>query len=101
MKWKDFRGSAMDEVFTIIIVEWVVALVATYYIDRVSSSSKDTFAFLKNPFKLSPTPQMLSFQKERSDVSVEMEKLDVIQEVLKKNSPPIPCSLRFSSCFDK
>ncbi|OAP05022.1 ATH5 [Arabidopsis thaliana] len=80
MKWKDFRGSAMDEVFTIIIVEWVVALVATYYIDRVSSSSKDTFAFLKNPFKLSPTPQMFSFQKERSDVSVEMEKLDVIQE---------------------
>lgn len=101
MKWKDFRGSAMDEVFSIIIVEWCLALIATYCMDRVSSSTKDPFVFLKNPFKKSPSPQMLGLQKEESSVSIEMEKLDVIHEVLQNNSQPIPWSLRFSSCLEK
>lgn len=84
MKWKDFKGSAMVEVFSIIIVEWFLALIAAYYMDRVSSSAKDPFVFLKNPFKISPSPQRLSLQKQGSPVLVEMDKLDVIQEVLQK-----------------
>ncbi|CAE6075408.1 unnamed protein product [Arabidopsis arenosa] len=80
MKWKDIRGSAMDEVFSIIIVEWCLTLIATYCMDRVSSSAKDPFAFLKNPLKKSSSPKRVSVQKEESSVSVEMEKLDVIQE---------------------
>ncbi|VYS59673.1 unnamed protein product [Arabidopsis thaliana] len=77
MKWKYFSDNAMDEVFYIIIVEWFVALIATYYIDKMSSSGKDLLFFLKNqnPFKISH-----SLQKQVSAISVEMEKLDVIHE---------------------
>jgi len=82
MKWKYFSDNAIDEVFYIIIVEWFVALIATYYIDKMSSSGKDLLFFLKNqnPFKISH-----SLQKQVSAISVEMEKLDVIHEVLQKN----------------
>ncbi|KAL1210262.1 ABC transporter A family member 6 [Cardamine amara subsp. amara] len=80
MKWKDFRGSAMDEVFPIIIVEWFLALIAAYYMDRVSSSAKDPFVFLKNAFKISSSQERPRLQKQVSSVLVEMDKLDVIQE---------------------
>lgn len=78
MKWKDFSDSGMDEVFYIIIVEWFVSLIAAYYIDKISSSGKKPFFFLKNPFKFLPRPIL---QKQGCQVSVEMEKLDVAQEV--------------------
>jgi len=81
MKWKYFSDSAMDEVFYIIIIEWFLALIAAYYMDRVSSSAKDPFLFLKNLIKKSPSPQRHSLQRLGSSVSVEMEKLDVVEEV--------------------
>ncbi|CAH2064994.1 unnamed protein product [Thlaspi arvense] len=76
MKWRDFSYSGMDEVFSIIVVEWFVSITAAYYIDKVSSAGK-------NPFKISPSPQRLSLQKQVSAVSIEMEKLDVTQECVK------------------
>ncbi|EOA23464.1 hypothetical protein CARUB_v10016655mg [Capsella rubella] len=79
MKWKDFSDSAMDEVFYIIIVEWFLALIAAYYIDKISSSGKDPLFFLQNPFKKSPLRRP-SLQRQGSKVSVEMEKPDVTQE---------------------
>ncbi|CAH8334397.1 unnamed protein product [Eruca vesicaria subsp. sativa] len=84
MKWKDFTSSAMDEVFFIIIVEWFMALTATYYIDRGSLSVKGSFLFLRIPFKKSPSPQKTTLSMQSSSVTVEMEKLDVTQEVLQQ-----------------
>lgn len=101
MKWRDFRGSAMEEVFCIIILEWFLALTVTYYMDRVSSSAKDPLVFLQNTFKKSLSPQKLSLQKQESAVSVEMEKLDVIQEVLQKNSQLTPCFFVFRAILMK
>ncbi|EOA23466.1 hypothetical protein CARUB_v10016657mg [Capsella rubella] len=80
MKWKHFSHSAMDEVFYIIIVEWFLTLIAAYYMDRVSSSAKDPFLFLKKAFKKSTSPQRHSLQRKGPAVSIEMEKLDVAQE---------------------
>ncbi|KAL1210258.1 ABC transporter A family member 3 [Cardamine amara subsp. amara] len=82
MKWKDFSDTEMAEVFYIIIVEWFIALIAAYYIDKISSSRKDPLCFLKNLnfFKNSPSSQRPSLGKQISAVSVEMEKIDVIQE---------------------
>ena len=81
MKWKDFTNSAMDEVFYIIIVEWFVALIATYYIDQGSLSMEDSFSFLRKKFKQSLYPQKPRTSMQSSSVTVEMEKLDVTQEV--------------------
>ncbi|KAJ0240334.1 ABC transporter A family member 7 [Hirschfeldia incana] len=83
MKWKDFSDSAMDEVFIIIIVEWFLALIAAYYIDKIVSSGKDPLFFLKNPFKKSPSIRRPSLQRQGSKVVVEMEKPDVTQEIEK------------------
>ncbi|CAN7099404.1 unnamed protein product [Brassica rapa subsp. narinosa] len=80
MKWKDFTNSAMDEVFYIIIVEWFVALIATYYIDQGSLSMEDSFSFLRKKFKQSLYPQKPRTSMQSSSVTVEMEKLDVTQE---------------------
>lgn len=81
MKWKDFGDSAMDEVFIIIIVEWFLALIAAYYIDKIVSSGKDPLFFLTNPFQKSPSMRRPSLQRQGSKVVVEMEKPDVTQEV--------------------
>ncbi|CAN6984901.1 unnamed protein product [Brassica oleracea var. botrytis] len=83
MKWKDFSDSAMDEVFYIIIVEWFLALIAAYYIDKIVSSGKDPLFFLKTPFKKSPSMRKPSLQRQGSKVFVEMEKPDVAQEIEK------------------
>ncbi|WZY98764.1 hypothetical protein YC2023_071093 [Brassica napus] len=80
MKWKDFTNSAMDEVFYIIIVEWFVALIATYYIDQGSLSLKDSFSFLRKNLKQSLYPQKPRTSMQSSSLTVEMEKLDVTQE---------------------
>ncbi|KAL1210263.1 ABC transporter A family member 7 [Cardamine amara subsp. amara] len=80
MRWKDFSDSAMDDVFYIIIVEWFLALIAAYYIDKISSSGKDVLFFLKNPFKKTPPLRRPSLQRQGSKVTVEMEKTDVTQE---------------------
>ncbi|VVB04502.1 unnamed protein product [Arabis nemorensis] len=66
MKWKDFSASGMDEVFYIVIVEWFLALISAYYLDRGSLSAKDSFFFLKNPFNKSTSLQRPSLQKQGS-----------------------------------
>lgn len=50
-------------------------------IDKMSSSGKCLFFFLKKPFEKFLSPQRPSLQNQVSTVAVEMEKLDVIQEV--------------------
>ncbi|KAJ4907158.1 ABC transporter A family member 7 [Raphanus sativus] len=77
MKWKDISDSSMNEVFYIIIVEWFFLLISAYYIDKMSSSEKGIFFYLKNPFDKFRSPRRPSWQNQ---VSVEMDKLDVIQE---------------------
>lgn len=81
MKWKDFSDSAMDELFIIIIVEWFLALIAAYYIDKIVSSGKDPLFFFKSLLKKSPSMRRPSLQRQGSKVVVEMEKPDVNQEV--------------------
>ncbi|VYS59676.1 unnamed protein product [Arabidopsis thaliana] len=80
MKWKDFGDSAMDDVFYIIVVEWFLALIAAYYIDKISSSGRNPMFFLQNPFKKSPSLRRPSLQRQGSKVSVDMEKPDVTHE---------------------
>ncbi|KAF8052340.1 hypothetical protein N665_1570s0001 [Sinapis alba] len=80
MKWKDISDSSMDEVFYIIIVEWFFLLISAYYIDKMTSSGKGILFYLKNPFEKFLSPQSPTLQYQVSAVSVEMEKLDVIQE---------------------
>ncbi|XP_018436846.1 ABC transporter A family member 7 [Raphanus sativus] len=83
MKWKDFSDSAMDELFIIIIVEWFLALIAAYYIDKIVSSGKDPLFFFKSLLKKSPSMRRPSLQRQGSKVVVEMEKPDVNQEIEK------------------
>jgi len=92
MKWKDFGDSAMDDVFYIIVVEWFLALIAAYYIDKISSSGRNPLFFLQNPFKKSPSLRRPSLQRQGSKVSVDMEKPDVTHEVC-------PKTLQYISCF--
>ncbi|CAE6075406.1 unnamed protein product [Arabidopsis arenosa] len=103
MKWKYFSDSEMDEVFYIIIVEWFIALIAAYYIDKISSSGKDPLFFLKihNPFQKYLSPQKPSLQKQVSAVSVEMEKLDVIQESEKVEQLMLESSTSHAIVCDK
>ncbi|CAD5325146.1 unnamed protein product [Arabidopsis thaliana] len=101
MKWKYFSDSAMDEVFYIIIIEWFLALIAAYYMDRVSSSAKDPFLFLKNLIKKSPSPQRHSLQRLGSSVSVEMEKLDVVEERAKVEQLMLESSTSHAIVCDK
>ncbi|CAH8267801.1 unnamed protein product [Arabidopsis lyrata] len=103
MKWKYFSDSEMDEVSYIIIVEWFVALIAAYYIDKISSSGNNPLFFLKNnnPFKKYPSLQKPSLQKQVSAVSVEMEKLDVIQESEKVEQMMLESSTSHAIVCDK
>ncbi|CAH2064992.1 unnamed protein product [Thlaspi arvense] len=97
MKWRDFSYSGMDGVFSIIIIEWFVSLIATYYIDKISSSGKDPLFFLKNSFKSLPSPGL---QKQGSEVSIEMEKLDVTQEREKVEQLMLEPSTRYAIVCD-
>ncbi|CAA7031237.1 unnamed protein product [Microthlaspi erraticum] len=100
MKWEDFNGSGMDEVFSIIIVEWFLALIAAYYMDRVSLSAKDPLSFFKNPSKKSPSAQICILQKQGSEVAVEMERVDVAQESEKVEQMMLEPSTRYAIVCD-
>ncbi|CAA7031235.1 unnamed protein product [Microthlaspi erraticum] len=101
MKWEDFSSNGMDEVFAIIILEWFLALIAAYCMDRVSLSVKDPFSYFKNPFKKSPSPQRTSLEQQGSEVSVEIERLDVAQESEKVEHMMLEPSTRYAIVCDK
>lgn len=87
MQWKDLNDGAngMKEILIIMFVEWLVILSVAYYLDQVVASGsgvgRNPLYFLR---KLQKKPSSLStkssLQRQRSQVSVEMEKQDVVQE---------------------
>lgn len=87
MQWKDLNDGAngMKEILIIMFVEWLVVLSVAYYLDQVVASGsgvgRNPLYFLR---KLQKKPSSLStkssLQRQRSQVSVEMEKQDVVQE---------------------
>lgn len=85
MRWKDLNDSknGMREVLIIMSVQWLVLLGVAYYADQVASSGRNPLFFLwKHRNKRSTSIRKPSFQKQSSKVFVEMEKLDVVQEVI-------------------
>ncbi|XP_016465224.1 ABC transporter A family member 7-like isoform X2 [Nicotiana tabacum] len=83
MRWNDLSDgkNGMNEVLVIMLVQWLVFLFLSYYVDQIASSGKDPLFFLwnsrKNP---SPSFRKHSLQKQGSKVFVQMEKPDVAQE---------------------
>lgn len=85
MRWGDLSDSTngMKEVFIIIFMEWILALMFAYYMDQVLTSGcgKSHLFFMKEFQKnRSSSFQKLSFQRQDSKVLVDMEKPDVNQE---------------------
>lgn len=88
MQWKDLSDGAngMKEILVIMFVEWLVVLSVAYYVDQVVASGngvgRHPLYFLE---KLHKKPSSLStktsLQRQRSQVSVQMGKKDVLQEV--------------------
>ncbi|KAK1357751.1 ABC transporter domain-containing protein [Heracleum sosnowskyi] len=87
MQWKDLSAGAngMKEILVIMFVEWLVVLSVAYYVDQVVASGsgvgRNPLYFLeklqKKPLSLSTKT---SLQRQRSQVSVQMEKQDILQE---------------------
>ncbi|KAK1357752.1 ABC transporter domain-containing protein [Heracleum sosnowskyi] len=87
MHWKDLNDGAngMKEILIIMFVEWLVVLSVAYYIDQVvalgSGVGRNPLYFLQ---KLQKKPSSLStksdLQRQRSQVSDQIEKQDVVQE---------------------
>ncbi|XP_074375980.1 LOW QUALITY PROTEIN: ABC transporter A family member 7-like [Apium graveolens] len=90
MQWKDLNDGAngMKEILIIMFVEWLLVLSVAYYIDQVVASGsgvgRNPLYFLQ---KLQKKPSSLStkssLQKQRSQVSDQAEKQDVVQEKLR------------------
>ncbi|XP_010550619.1 PREDICTED: ABC transporter A family member 8 isoform X2 [Tarenaya hassleriana] len=81
MRWRDFATS-MEEVITIMLVEWLLVLVFAYYIDQITYSAKHPLFFLQN-FQKKHHPSLRNPDPKRQasrDKLVEMEKPDVRQE---------------------
>jgi len=87
MRWQDLSDSAngMKEVLIIMFAEWIIVLFVAYYIDQVSStgSGKSTIFFFKGFLKKPLSScKKLSIQRQESNVLAQMEKPDIIQEVI-------------------
>ena len=87
MKWADLSDSknGMSEVLIIMAVEWVVTLLVVSYLNQIisSGSRKSPLHFLqsfRNRNKRSSF-KAPSLKRQGSEVSFEMDKLDVMQEV--------------------
>lgn len=87
--WKDLSDgtNGMREVLIIMFVEWLVVLFAAYYIDQVVASGSGVgrsplFFLQKSQKKSSSSSRTPSLRRQRSTVTVEMEKEDIVQEVL-------------------
>lgn len=109
MYWEYLSSSSngMREVLIIMSVEWVVFLIAAYYLDQVISSETGN---RRSPLFFLPSSQkkhLASFQKpsfQSQESSVQMEDNDVLREVthiaffslslFMKRSPQIDTSLR-------
>lgn len=85
MRWKDLNDSnnGMKEVLIIMFVEWWVVLLVAFYADQVVSSGRSPIFFMQN-FRKKPSSYFRkpSLQRQGSKVFVDMEKPDVIQEVI-------------------
>ncbi|XP_068464668.1 ABC transporter A family member 7-like isoform X1 [Phaseolus vulgaris] len=83
MKWHNLSESTngMKEVLIIMFAEWMVILLAAFYIDQVLSagSRKNPLFFLKG-FQKKSSFKKLDTQMQVSKVFSQMEKPDVIQE---------------------
>ncbi|CAA7031232.1 unnamed protein product [Microthlaspi erraticum] len=77
IRWGDF-DNGMKEVTCIMLVEWLLLLVSSYYIDQITYSRKHPLFFLRQGS--SKKKQHHSFHNQISKVVVEMEKPDVCQE---------------------
>ncbi|MCH90287.1 ABC transporter A family member 7-like, partial [Trifolium medium] len=87
MRWQDLSDNTngMKEVLIIMFAEWIVVLFVAYYIDQVFStgSGKSPLFFLKGFLKKPLSScKKLSIQRQGSKVLAQMEKPDVIQEVI-------------------
>lgn len=89
MQWKDLSDGAngMKEILIIMFIEWLVVLSVAYYVDQVVASGSGVgksplYFFQKLQKKRSSSLRNSSLQRQRSEVSVQMEKQDVVQEVL-------------------
>lgn len=82
MRWGDFENG-MKEVTCIMLVEWLLLLVSSYYIDQITYSRKHPFFFLRQGY--SKKKQHHSSDNQTSKVVVEMEKPDVCQEVKERD----------------
>lgn len=89
MKWSNLSDSknGMKEVMIIMFVEWLLLLFVAYYVDQIASSGnrKSPLYFLQNlgKKKRSASMRVPSLQKQGSNkVFVDMEKPDVLQEVI-------------------
>ncbi|KAL1814731.1 hypothetical protein ACET3Z_017305 [Daucus carota] len=87
MQWKDLSDGAngMKEILVIMFVEWLVVLCVAYYIDQVVASGSGVgkgplYFFQKLQKKLSTSSRKFSLQRQRSQVAVQTEKQDVVQE---------------------
>lgn len=86
MTWSDLSdgSNGMKEVLIIIAVEWLVVLFVAYYIDQISSGSGKTPLFFVEKFRKKKLSSFRkpSLRRQGSKVFVQMDKPDVIEEVI-------------------
>ncbi|VFQ62764.1 unnamed protein product [Cuscuta campestris] len=83
MQWKNLndRENGMIEVLIIMVVEWVLVLFFAYYTDQIISSGKTPLVFLRNFQNKYPSSfRRPSLQRQGSNVYLEMDKQDIVQE---------------------
>ncbi|XXG81173.1 hypothetical protein AAC387_Pa09g1870 [Persea americana] len=88
MTWEDLndQGNGMKETLVIMTLEWLIFLVASYYLDQVVSSgngvSRDPLFFLGNFQKKHNRSFKISSRRQRSIVFVDLENPDISEERL-------------------
>ncbi|CAH9072464.1 unnamed protein product [Cuscuta epithymum] len=75
----------MREVIIVMFVEWLLVLLFAYYTDQITSSGKTPPLFLQSfQKKHSPLYQRSNLQRQGSNDSIEVEKHDVVPEIVNK-----------------
>lgn len=89
MRWENLGDgmNGMKEIMIIMFVEWLIVLPIAFYVDQVVSSGSGVkrnplFFFQSLLRKSKSVSRKHSLQKQGSKIFVEMEKADVVQEVL-------------------
>ena len=86
MMWEDLndQGNGMKETLVIMALEWLIFLIASYYLDQVVSSgngvSRDPLFFLGNFQKKHNRSFKISSRRQRSIVFVDLENPDISEE---------------------